>query len=58
MHSSLKIDNSSIQISTLEFLLEEYIQLTKFLLSFNKLIKFLYKVNWKSSCRCMLQRIL
>lgn len=56
MHSSLKIDNSSIQISTLEFLLKEYIQSTKFLLSFYELIKFWYKVNWKSSCRCMLQR--
>lgn len=58
MHRSLKIDNSSIQISTLEFLLKEYIQTTKFLLSFYELIKFWYKVNWKSSCRCMLQRIL
>lgn len=60
VHSSLKIDNSSIQISTLEFLLKEYtsIQSTKFLLSFYELIKFWYKVNWKSSCRCMLQRIL
>lgn len=38
MHSSLKIDNSSIQISTLEFLLKEYIQSTKFLLSFYELI--------------------
>lgn len=45
-------------IATLEFLLKEYIQLTKFLLSFYELIKFWYKVNWKSSCRCMLQRIL
>lgn len=58
VHSSLKIDNSSIQISTLEFLLKEYIQSTKFLLSFYELIKFWYKVNWKSSCRCILQRIL
>lgn len=54
VHSSLKIDNSSIQISTLEFLLKEYIQSTKFLLSFYELIKFWYKVNWKSSCRWIL----
>lgn len=38
VHSSLKIDNSSIQISTLEFLLKEYIQSTKFLSSFYELI--------------------
>lgn len=38
MHSSLKIDNSSIQILTLEFLLEDYSQLTKFLSSFYELI--------------------